>query len=351
MTQADPWERRSLEQRAALIRELAASTGHSTSVSDLLRFGRELLEYEELRGRDQVKSISQQGFALSQDEIGQCLETWFQHRNPLHTRKQDQNTVPLVLMAFRLCRKFCYKPVGLVEPLIRKAVQAAQMKIDTAALEDILAGAAQIRLADENMENTLLGKYVSTPFEQRNMPRAIWAATIISRGNSNRWLTTLWKHLDQCRPQARLRRTQVAGLRLHHARLYNSWQRPLAAHWESLIAEALAHAKTFKPHAGQFETSVKQALRRLGHTPNSQVVVEGYHLDFVLEEEAGKLAVECDGARFHCLNWDPERGPTGRDIMRDAILQSLSYRVVHVYDTVWWNATDRLGLLRKLVSQ
>ncbi|WP_425307152.1 DUF559 domain-containing protein [Flavimobilis marinus] len=74
------------------------------------------------------------------------------------------------------------------------------------------------------------------------------------------------------------------------------------------------------------ERRIFDALSRRGVVPDIKPVVEGYELDFALDGSAGPINVEIDGTRHA----DPRGRQRRQDLLRDAVLEQIGWRVVRV---------------------
>lgn len=89
-----------------------------------------------------------------------------------------------------------------------------------------------------------------------------------------------------------------------------------------------------------FEKQVATKLRALGWEVRTQIGVGGYRVDLgiVHPEYPGKYlaGIECDGARYHSA-----RSARDRDILRQAVLEGLGWRILRIWSTDWWYDAER----------
>jgi very-short-patch-repair endonuclease len=111
---------------------------------------------------------------------------------------------------------------------------------------------------------------------------------------------------------------------------------------------AIAEATTLDPGAGfdsPFEEQVCERLRAAGHRVDIQVGCGGYRIDMAVRdpEHEGRylLGVECDGATYHS-----SRSARDRDRIRQAVLESLGWRLFRIWSLDWWY--DSAGVLARL---
>jgi very-short-patch-repair endonuclease len=83
-----------------------------------------------------------------------------------------------------------------------------------------------------------------------------------------------------------------------------------------------------------FETHVFQRLLSAGYRVRPQWEVGSYRIDLVVEGKKRRLAVECDGERWHT----PEQ--LHRDLERQAILERLGWVFVRIRGSVFFRAPD-----------
>lgn len=83
-----------------------------------------------------------------------------------------------------------------------------------------------------------------------------------------------------------------------------------------------------------FEAHVLQRLLEAGYRVRSQWAVGSYRIDLVVEGKKRRLAVECDGERWHT----PEQ--LHRDLERQAILERLGWVFVRIRGSVFFRAPD-----------
>ncbi len=83
-----------------------------------------------------------------------------------------------------------------------------------------------------------------------------------------------------------------------------------------------------------FETHVLQRLLAAGYRVRSQWAVGSYRIDLVVEGKNRRLAVECDGERWHT----PEQ--LHRDLERQAILERLGWVFVRIRGSVFFRAPN-----------
>jgi very-short-patch-repair endonuclease len=93
-----------------------------------------------------------------------------------------------------------------------------------------------------------------------------------------------------------------------------------------------------------FEEQVLQALVANGYRVRTQVQVGFYRIDMIVENSQGKkIALECDGERFH----PPERIPA--DMAREAVLERLGWTFVRVRGSRWFR--DSEASLREIIEE
>lgn len=83
-----------------------------------------------------------------------------------------------------------------------------------------------------------------------------------------------------------------------------------------------------------FETLVLQRLLAAGYRVQTQWPVGAYRIDLVVEGRSSRLAVECDGERWHT----PEQ--LQQDIDRQAVLERLGWKFVRIRGSVFFRDPD-----------
>lgn len=107
-----------------------------------------------------------------------------------------------------------------------------------------------------------------------------------------------------------------------------------------LLRQAVARTES------DFERRVVERLISLGYSIRTQHAVGAYRIDLVVEGNGQRLAVECDGERFHTLqNLDD-------DMKRQAILERLGWRFVRIRGSLFYRDPDRAmrPVLERLAS-
>ena len=100
-----------------------------------------------------------------------------------------------------------------------------------------------------------------------------------------------------------------------------------------------ALARTESP----FEQDVYDRLVRHGYRVRPQWQVGRYRIDLVVEGQDGRVAVECDGDRYHPLEKLPE------DMERQAILERLGWRFIRIRGSVYFR--DRESAMAKVFAK
>lgn len=89
-----------------------------------------------------------------------------------------------------------------------------------------------------------------------------------------------------------------------------------------------------------FEEEVVSALQKRGYTVHTQVGSAGFFLDLAVvdPDSPGRylLGVECDGAAYHSA-----RSARDRDRLRQAVLESLGWRIYRIWSTAWFRAPEK----------
>ncbi len=89
-----------------------------------------------------------------------------------------------------------------------------------------------------------------------------------------------------------------------------------------------------------FEEEVVSALLKRGYTVHTQVGSARFFLDLAVvdPDSPGRylLGVECDGAAYHSA-----RSARDRDRLRQAVLESLGWRIHRIWSTAWFRAPEK----------
>jgi very-short-patch-repair endonuclease len=83
-----------------------------------------------------------------------------------------------------------------------------------------------------------------------------------------------------------------------------------------------------------FERSVMQILLNKGYKVIPQWNVGAYRIDMVVEDGKNRIALECDGERYHTLDELPN------DLRRQAILERLGWRFIRIRGSVFYRNSD-----------
>src|SRR5690242_343086 len=87
----------------------------------------------------------------------------------------------------------------------------------------------------------------------------------------------------------------------------------------------------------EFEAEVAAALRARAALVIHQYPACGFHIDLVCEKDDARVAVECDGERYHL---DEHGQPRIEDLEREAILRRASWHIVRIPYRKWLNDRD-----------
>jgi len=100
-----------------------------------------------------------------------------------------------------------------------------------------------------------------------------------------------------------------------------------------------AHANTVMQQErrteSEFERQVLRKLTAAGYRVISQKEVGYYRIDFVVESGGRRLAVECDGDRYHPIE------KLAADMERQAVLERLGWKFVRVRGSEFFRDPDR----------
>src|SRR5260370_3095729 len=84
----------------------------------------------------------------------------------------------------------------------------------------------------------------------------------------------------------------------------------------------------------EFERLVLKRLLGAGFRVQPQWVVGHYRIDLVVESTGGRLAVECDGDRFHPIE------KVAADMARQAVLERVGWRFVRIRGSQFFRDPD-----------
>lgn len=98
---------------------------------------------------------------------------------------------------------------------------------------------------------------------------------------------------------------------------------------EKLFEQTTIHAES------EFEKRVLKRLVQAGYRVTPQWKVGGYRIDMVVEGGGKRLAVECDGDKYHTIENLVE------DMNRQAILERLGWRFVRIRGSQFFRDPDK----------
>ena len=111
-------------------------------------------------------------------------------------------------------------------------------------------------------------------------------------------------------------------------------RRRLIEHAENLKALILQYLAKEKKTESEFERLVLKRLLTAGYRVRPQWPVGHYRIDLVVESSGGRLAVECDGDRFHAIE------NVAEDMARQAVLERIGWRFVRVRGSQFFRDPD-----------
>ena len=104
------------------------------------------------------------------------------------------------------------------------------------------------------------------------------------------------------------------------------------------VADPLASIRTFTEQVGRtdspFERAVLKMLTEAGYKVRTQWAVGYYRIDMVVEGGGKRLAIECDGDRFHPID------QLAADIERQTILERLGWQFVRIRGSAFYRDAD-----------
>jgi len=100
-----------------------------------------------------------------------------------------------------------------------------------------------------------------------------------------------------------------------------------------------------------FEEQVQSALQGLGYVVHTQVGTAGFFIDLAVVDPLNPgrylLGIECDGAAYHSA-----RSTRDRDRLRQAVLESLGWRIHRIWSTAWFRTpAAEVERLRKALDE
>ncbi len=84
-----------------------------------------------------------------------------------------------------------------------------------------------------------------------------------------------------------------------------------------------------------FEKQVMQALLNKGYQVNSQYKVGAYRIDLVAQNGNNRIAIECDGEKWHTQDDLPD------DLKRQAILERLGWKFIRIRGSAYYRNPDK----------
>jgi very-short-patch-repair endonuclease/transcription elongation GreA/GreB family factor len=123
----------------------------------------------------------------------------------------------------------------------------------------------------------------------------------------------------------------------------NDLKARLIAHFENPMPEVEVSADAFALCESEFERDVMGRLLQRGYSVRPQVGSLGYRIDMVVEGANGRrLAIECDGDRYH----GPEQWR--QDMRRQRVLERVGWRFWRSFASSYYRDTD--GVVGDLVA-
>lgn len=100
-----------------------------------------------------------------------------------------------------------------------------------------------------------------------------------------------------------------------------------------------------------FEKEVREVLKSLGITATPHVYAEGISTDFIFSHEGKRVALFCDGYRYHYIGNRERASICGSDVIATEALKNRGYSVVRISDRLWNNSARKRTLLKKLLAE
>jgi very-short-patch-repair endonuclease len=108
-----------------------------------------------------------------------------------------------------------------------------------------------------------------------------------------------------------------------------------------------AHKRAFETLAPRtespFEKAVLKHLTNHGYRVHPQFAVGSYRIDFVIEYQNGRIALECDGERFHTLE------NLQADMERQSVLERLGWRFIRIRGSNFYR--DEAKTMQRVFAQ
>ncbi len=111
------------------------------------------------------------------------------------------------------------------------------------------------------------------------------------------------------------------------------------------IGRVAPHGNRLGQVDSEFEAEVAAELRARGLLIIHQYPACGFHMDLVCERDGVRVAVECDGDRYHL---DEHGQPKLEDLEREAIIRRAGWRIVRIPYRKW--VRDREGQVRSVLA-
>ncbi|EKP94172.1 AAA domain-containing protein [Thermaerobacter subterraneus] len=92
-----------------------------------------------------------------------------------------------------------------------------------------------------------------------------------------------------------------------------------------------------------FEREVFEWLVRAGYHVRSQYAAGCYRIDLVVEGDGGRVAIECDGDRYHTLEQIPY------DLARQAVLERMGWRFIRIRGSEFFR--NKTGTMERVIRQ
>jgi very-short-patch-repair endonuclease len=104
------------------------------------------------------------------------------------------------------------------------------------------------------------------------------------------------------------------------------------------------------PRMNPFEFAVGRELDRIGVKAEAQKWFEGYYIDFLLDHGGRKIALECDGFKYHSAGMQAQSRLNGKSIMKEEFLKARGFEVIRIPSREWAQNPDRQSYLSHLLN-
>jgi hypothetical protein len=187
-----------------------------------------------------------------------------------------------------------------------------------------------------------LPRLSNEPHTAQDLATLAWSFAVVENESAAPSIEMLSGHFEAKRPDPQQTR------QMYHARLAVGLQQP--GSYPTEVRE-IAEQEILAGERNLFESDVLSHLQEIipASAYHLGLTVEGLCPDFVIETNARRIILECDGTQYHHLS---DGTPKGNDLIQDNIMKRAGYQVIHLTDTEWFQLSKdvKTDYLRNLLG-